>query len=108
MSSFLLLPGETKPARRLGPESVTTDPVSEVKPASKHKRLRSDLLVSSVYVLVATLTRDRHDDHDWNCRPAAVQECKHDEILLSPLENHNYTRFRNMLTARMTLFYNNI
>lgn len=106
-SPFPFVPGGTKKSERLGLNSATTDPVSGVKGASKHRGPRPDLLVSSTYVLVASLTRDRRGGHARrNCRPPAVQERKHDEILLSPLGNHR-ARFQNVPAARMLLPYEN-
>lgn len=104
-SPFLFVPGGTKQSGRLGLNSATTDPVSGVEPASKHKRPRPDLLASSVYVSnQGPPWRPRKEG--WNCGPAAVQGCKHDEILLSPLGNHP-ARFKNLPAARMLLLYDN-
>lgn len=75
-TAFLFVPGGTKQSERLGLNSATADPVSRVKRASKHKRPRPDLLVSSMYVLVASLTRDRRGGHARKTGTVGLRLCR--------------------------------
>lgn len=80
-SPLLFLPGGTKQSGRLGPNSATTDPVSGVKQASKQKRPRPDLLVSSMYVLVASLTRGRRDGHARKTGTVGLRLCRNANMM---------------------------
>lgn len=98
--SFLRLPGETKLSRTTWSWICHHWPSfwskTSFKAQTPEVRLVSELRVC--------LTGDnRHDNHDWDCRPAAVQECKHDEILLSPLESRNHTRFTTVVLQEYLL-----